>query len=136
MYPNLRLSELGRLEKALQDASKANRPISTIEALQIAHHDQRTLITAGGSVRRVGTEVVDFKHLDSEEIDALQFAEEMQALRIGEGLTFTGSSSDVTLIKMAIELKSSFTGKHIELSYSRSRRHDSQKDFTVRQLRC
>jgi hypothetical protein len=100
----------------------ADQPIFMVEALQLAQHDLQTFMMAGGSIRRVGTDIVDFRHLDSEEIDDLTFAMEIEELHNEKAQTFMGSSSSATLIKKAIELKIAFTGKQIGLPKSYMRR--------------
>jgi hypothetical protein len=103
-----------------------------LEALQIARHDLQALTTAGGSVRRVGSDLVNFSDLDSEEIDVLAFAEEMKGLQTDKSQAFIGSSSGAALVKQAIELKSAFTGKPFNLPNHHLHQSQSFKEFAVR----
>jgi hypothetical protein len=115
-----------------QAADISDLPISMVEALQMAQHDPRAFTIAGGSVRQVGTEIVDFRHLDSEEIDHLVFAREMEELHNEKVQTFLGSSSGAALVKKAVELKSAFTGKQIGLSKSNLSQPHVLNQFAVR----
>jgi hypothetical protein len=115
-----------------QTLDSSDLPISMVEALQMAQHDARAFMIAGGSIRRVGTDIVDFRHLDSEEIDDLVFAREMEELHNETVQTFMGPSSGAALVKKAIELKSAFTGKQIGLPKSNLSQPHVLNQFAVR----
>jgi hypothetical protein len=120
------------LEKSPQDVHRADLPTSILEALQTAQHDLQALVAAGGSVRRIGSDVVDFKDLDSEEVDILAFTEEMKCLQTDKSQVFMGSSSIAALVKQAIELKGAFTGKPFNLPNYHLHQTQSSKEFAVR----
>jgi hypothetical protein len=111
----------------VRDTTTANY----LEGVQIANCRPNLTTKPSGPIYRVGTSFVDFQELESEEVAGLISAEGIAGHDAGNEPIFCGPSSNATLIKKAIEIKSAFVGKPVgipdDISTCRARDHRAVK---------
>jgi hypothetical protein len=108
-----------------------------IDALRNADMNQQTSMGPGGSFRRVGTDIVDLRDLEHQEMENLTFAKELRGSTSNQQALFYGSSSNAPLIKKALEYKTAFTGRSTPTPSAHSQRtQEWEESYTVSQKNC
>jgi hypothetical protein len=110
----------------------ANEINDYLEALQAGINKSPASLQSGGSIRRVGNDLINLKELDREEIKYLAFAEEFKNMTPGKVPIFHGTSSDATLIMKAMEYKEHFTGAPVSIPGRCSRQRQGWECQDVR----